>query len=142
MVYAKRAAVLYFAGASAAIAGLCAWALLAAPDSSPGVLILGAGGSLFFLYAAAWIVLRYRGPILGSPRSGLTYYSRRGLLLRAELGSVAWDAIAHVSSKRFPVGAGRRSLLSGPNRTAVAVSPTCESISRFSTSAQALWRIE
>jgi hypothetical protein len=104
VVYAKRAAVLYFAGGSAAIAGLCAWASLAPPKTSIGGLIAGAGGSLFFLYGAAWIVLRHRGPMLVLSDSGLTYYARRGVLLRAEHRSVAWDAIAGVSFQAIPRG--------------------------------------
>jgi hypothetical protein len=104
VVYAKRAVVFYFAGGSAAIAGLGGWASLAAPNISLGGLVVGAGGSLFFLYCAAWIVLRYRGPILVLFDSGLTYHSRRGPLLRAEHRSVAWDAIAHVHFRTIPRG--------------------------------------
>ncbi len=36
--------------------------------------------------------------------SGLTYYARRGLLLRAERRSVAWDAIAQVTFQAIPRG--------------------------------------
>jgi hypothetical protein len=111
VVYARRAAVLYFAGALAAIAGLFAWVLLRASGNRAGVLIVGAGGSLFFIYAAAWVVLRYRGPIVVLSESGLTYHSRGGPLLRAEHRSVTWDAIAHVSFRAIPRG-GREVVIS------------------------------
>jgi hypothetical protein len=109
-VYARKAAVLYFAGSCAALAGLGAWALLAAPDSRLGWRALDAGCSLLFLYAAAWIVLRYRGPILLLSESGMTYYSRHGLLLRAERRFVPWDAIARISFRAIPRG-GRRMII-------------------------------
>lgn len=106
VVYAKKAG-LYFAGGCAVIAGLGAWALLAAPGGNALGRAVGVGFVLLFLSCAVWIVLATRGPLLELSHSGLTYRSHRGLFARTEQRFVASDAIAHVSFRAVHRGGTR-----------------------------------
>lgn len=107
VVYARKAALLYFAGGCTVIAGLGVWALLSAPGGNVFGRAVGVGFVLLFLSCAVWIVLATRGPFLELSHSGLTYRSHRGLFARTEQRFVAWDAIAHVSFRAVHRGGTR-----------------------------------